>query len=187
MLGMASFGHLAVGLAAGRALYGRGAPRAPLLKAMGAFCLLSLWPDADFAGMLLGIPYEHPLGHRGATHSLLLAAPLGLVAWALARRLGLPPVRTAVLSVLVSASHGLLDAMTFGGGLGCALWWPASVERLWMPGPEPGPLRFIPVAPLGAGMLTERGLVTVLVELVLFFPFVLYATLPKRRARASPE
>lgn len=178
---MASFGHVAVGMAAGRAFCRPGASKKQLLKAMGIFSLLSLWPDADYLGMVLGIPYEHPLGHRGASHSVLLALPLGAIAWALAKRFGLPPVRTAILSFLVASSHGLLDAMTFGGGLGCALWWPASVERFWMPGPEPGPLRFIPVAPLGLAMLTERGFITLLVELVLFSPFLFYATLPRRK------
>jgi inner membrane protein len=178
---MASFGHIAIGMAAGRAFAGRGAEKKPLLKAMAAFCLLSLWPDFDYLGMLLGIPYEHALGHRGATHSLVVALAVGGVAWLLAKRWGLPPLKTALLTAGVGLSHPLFDAMTFGGGLGCALWWPLTAERFFMPGPEPGPLRFILVAPLGLGMLTPRGLITVVLEFVIFAPFLIYATLPARR------
>lgn len=44
------------------------------------YCLLaSVLPDADVLAFSFGIPYEHPLGHRGFTHSILFAllfAPL---------------------------------------------------------------------------------------------------------------
>lgn len=184
---MASFGHIAVGMAAGRAFVGRGAERRKTLKAMAAFSALSLWPDADYLGMLLGIPYEHALGHRGASHSILLGLAVGGIVYLLAKRWGFPPVKTAVISTLVAVSHGIFDAMTFGGGLGCALFWPIDAARYWMPGPEEGAggLRFIPVAPLGLYMLSLRGFLTVLVEIVIFSPFVLYATFPGRGAKKS--
>jgi membrane-bound metal-dependent hydrolase YbcI (DUF457 family) len=36
--------------------------------------ILAMLPDLDVIGFRLGIPYEHMLGHRGFTHSLLFAA-----------------------------------------------------------------------------------------------------------------
>lgn len=45
---------------------------------------LSLLPDADIVGFSLGVRYEDPWGHRGATHSfafaVLIGAGTGLVA-----------------------------------------------------------------------------------------------------------
>tara|TARA_R110001592_G_scaffold140302_6_gene361233 strand:- start:1054 stop:1314 length:261 start_codon:yes stop_codon:yes gene_type:complete len=38
----------------------------------------TILPDFDVIGFKLGIPYSHPLGHRGFTHSILFA-----VIWAL--------------------------------------------------------------------------------------------------------
>lgn len=172
---MASFGHLAIGMAAGRAFCERGASKKQLLGAMAGFAAFSMWPDLDFAGMVAGIPYDHPLGHRGATHSLVVALAVGAASLLVARRKSWNVKRTVVLATLVGLTHGLLDSMTYGGGLGCALLWPLTAERLWLP------WRFIPVAPLGMGMLSERGLFTVFAELLLFSPFIIYATLPRKR------
>ena len=75
-------------------------------------------------------------------------------------------------------SHGLLDALT-DGGLGAALLWPSSNARLF------APVRPLPVAPIGAGMLSSRGLYVVAVEFVLFLPFWAYALWPRRRAASE--
>jgi inner membrane protein len=146
------------------------------------FSLLALWPDVDAIGFRLGIRYEDPLGHRGASHSLVLALAVALGAYAYARRAKLPPARTAVVAGIVAASHGLLDTMTFGGGLGCALLWPFSTTRFW----APPALRIIPISPIGAGILSMRGLYVIGVELVLFAPFFVYALIPRRRASSPP-
>jgi inner membrane protein len=174
-------------MAAGRALVGRDAEKKKTVKAMLAFAALSLWPDADYLGMIAGIPYEHPLGHRGASHSLFVAVAVGAISFLLAKRWGYPPLKLALLTTAVGMSHGLFDAMTFGGGLGCALFWPLDAERYWMPGPEEGAggLRFIPIAPLGLHMLSQRGFLTVLIEIFIFSPFLLYATFPKRGAKKA--
>ncbi|MBS2011889.1 MAG: metal-dependent hydrolase [Deltaproteobacteria bacterium] len=166
---MASLGHVAIGLAAGR-LYD---PKRWRNAAVG-FTLVSLWPDIDAIGFRFGVRYADPFGHRGASHALALAVVVALAAYVFARRGGLPATRTAVIAGLVAASHGILDTMTFGGGLGCALLWPISNERFW------APVRFIPVAPIGAGLLSARGLYVMLVELALFAPFWLYAVIPRR-------
>jgi inner membrane protein len=184
---MASFGHVAIGMAAGRAFLGRDAEKKKVFKAMAAFSALSLWPDLDYIGFVAGIPYEAPLGHRGATHSLIVALAVGAIAFLLAKRWGYPPLKLAIIVTLVGMSHGIADSMTFGGGLGCALFWPLGSERIWMPGPEEGAggLRFIPVAPLGLGMLSKRGAVTVFAELFIFSPFLLYATFPSRKKKTA--
>ena len=163
---MASLLHVAVGAAGGRWLARRRSW--PILCGMVA---LSMLPDADVLAFSLGIPYAHPFGHRGATHSLAFALALGMLVWAGLRARGRPAAeaaRSGVLAGAVVASHPLLDAMTTGG-LGVALWWPLSTERIfasWRP---------IPVAPLGRDMVSARGLFVLGVELLPSLPLLGYA------------
>jgi len=175
---MASIGHVAVGLAAGRAF-----TKDPALakKAMWAFSIVAMWPDVDAVGFLFGVHYGDPFGHRGATHSLVLALVLGALAWAFSVRRGLPPARTAIFTTVVAASHGLLDTMTYGGGLGVALLWPFSNARFW----APHVLRVIPIAPIGPAIVSPIGLKVMLAELFLFAPFWIYALAPRRTTPAS--
>ena len=168
---MASLGHVAEGLAAGR-LHASERP----WPAMLGFSALSLLPDLDVVAFAFGVPYEHPLGHRGASHSLLVALALGALCVPLARA----PARRLRLGLLaagVAASHGLLDTLT-DGGLGAALLWPFDDARLF------APLRPIPVAPIGAGMLSARGLYVLAVEALMFAPLLLYALWPRERLSA---
>ena len=139
---MASLGHIAVGLAAGRAH----ASERPLAWMIG-LSLLSLAPDLDVVAFAMGIPYEHAFGHRGASHALLV----GLLGAGCALVPGPHRARAGIIGVLVLTSHGLLDAMTTGG-LGAALLWPFTEARYF------APIRPIPVAPIGAGMISLRGL-----------------------------
>lgn len=163
---MASIGHIALGLAAGRAF---DADPARSRKAMIFFSLFSLWPDLDVIGFPFGISYGHAFGHRGATHSIIVAFLVAWIARLLAPRWGLSKNRTALFVLFVGLSHPLLDTMSYGGGLGCALLWPFSVERFW------APLRFIPIAPIGFGLFTGIGLYVMAIETVLFAPLWLYA------------
>ena len=173
---MASIGHVAVGMLLGR--YERSASSVGRLAAsMGAFSALALLPDADVIAFVFRIPYSAPWGHRGATHSFVFSALVALGLALVARALRLPPVRVGLLSFVALASHGVLDALT-DGGLGAALLWPFSNERFF------APVRPLPVAPIGLGMLSARGLFVVLAEGVLFAPFWLYAWRPPRRAQA---
>jgi inner membrane protein len=84
--------------------------------------LCSILPDADVIGFRLGINYEDLLGHRGLSHSLAFAIILSLVVTFLAFP-QLPPRSTRLVLFsyffVVTASHGVLDAMT-DGGLGVA-------------------------------------------------------------------
>src|SRR5262245_4403157 len=94
-----------------------------------ALAVGAVFPDLDVLSFALGIPYEHPLGHRGFSHSLVFAAALaGVVA-----RFGFPAVdrgprarwRLFALLFAATASHGILDALT-NGGLGVGLLLPFS-------------------------------------------------------------
>lgn len=166
---MASIGHVAVGMVAAR-LAGGGVGRMVLWSA------LSLLPDADVIAFRLRIPYGAPFGHRGASHSLVAAlAVAGFIA------AFTPRGRRASIGLLafaVVASHGLLDALT-DGGRGVALLWPFSTERFF------APFRPIPVAPIGARLLSPRGLYVMMVETVVFSPLIVFALWPKRKGRAS--
>jgi inner membrane protein len=168
---MASVGHIAVGMAAARAYDAR---RAPRWTAMAAWSALAMLPDLDVIGFALGVHYADPWGHRGAAHSLLMAAALGIALSAIAGRRGRPLGRTALFTIIVLASHGLLDTMT-DGGLGCALLWPFSLSRYF------APWRPIPVAPIGLDFLSLDGAIVSAIELALFFPVFLYALRPRRR------
>jgi inner membrane protein len=172
---MASLGHVAVGMAFGRA-YSKDAAIAR--KAAIAFSVISLWPDIDAIGFVFGIDYGNQLGHRGLTHSLALALLVGLGCYAFASRRGLIVGRTAIFGTVVAASHGLLDTMTYGGGLGCALLWPLTDARFW----APSVLRVIPISPIGLALLSTRGLKVMLTEVILFAPFWVYALWPRRKA-----
>ena len=103
---MATVGHVAVGLAAARAYNGGRRPRWPVAAAWSALALL---PDADIVGLRLGIRYQAPWGHRGATHSLVFALAAGLVVGLAARSFKRPFARTAAFASLAIGSHGLLD------------------------------------------------------------------------------
>jgi len=175
---MATLGHVAVGVVAARWRDSRpGAP--PLALSMLGLSALSVLPDADLVAFMVGIPYANPFGHRGMTHSLLFAVLVGLVVVVALRIRGRPVLLDAALATLVVASHGVLDAMTTGG-LGVEFFWPVDTHRYFLP------WRFIPVAPLGAHMLSARGLSVLLTEAVLFLPAWAYAFWP-RALRPSVE
>ena len=168
---MASLGHIAVGMAAARAYDTR---RAPRWTAMAGWSAMAMLPDLDVIGFALGVRYGDPWGHRGAAHSLLMAAVLSLALGAIARWRRLPLGRTALFTLIVVASHGLLDSMT-DGGLGCALLWPFSLTRYF------APWRPIPVAPIGLEFFSSYGAMVSAIELALFGPLFVYALWPRRR------
>jgi inner membrane protein len=97
------------------------------------FC--AVLPDVDVAWYYLGVPLDHPLGHRGFTHSLAFAAA---VAAAVARfgvglRWGAPSfARVWAFLFLIGASHGVLDAFT-DAWLGIAFFWPFHDTRYLFP------------------------------------------------------
>lgn len=139
---------------------------------MAALAVAALLPDADVIGFSLHIPYSAPWGHRGASHSLLLAAVAGTAIGLLLSRWFDSVWKSIVAAVLAVMSHGLLDALT-NGGLGVALLWPHSLFRYF------APLRPLPVAPIGLGLLSDRGLHVLFTETLYFLPLFLYALWPR--------
>ena len=175
---MASIGHVLVGMAAARfSRHGHATTWTPFGAAV-MWSGLSLLPDADVVGFRLGVHYEDPWGHRGATHSLMFALGVAFMVLAIAKLAKLPATRTALIALAVVASHGLLDTLT-DGGLGCALLWPFSDERFFAPWTP------LPVAPIGRALLSGEGLRVAAVELVVLSPllaYVLWPVLARRRA-----
>ena len=164
---MASLGHIAVGMAASR-VYANPAVQRPAAAAMLFWAALSFLPDADVIGFGFGVRYGDEWGHRGATHSLVFALLVGVIAGAAAPAFKQRALRTGIFATLVLASHGLLDTLT-NGGLGIALFWPFDLTRYFAPWTP------IPVSPIGLGYLSPYGMSVALFELVLFSPLLWFA------------
>ncbi len=177
---MASIGHIAIGVAAGRHVRSQQVSKKQWLLATALLCFLSFSPDLDVVGFSMGVPYLALWGHRGASHSFVFAVLIGLAAAGLFRRqLGVSYWRLAVLCILAMASHGVLDAMTTGGE-GIGFLWPFSHERFFLP------LRFIPVSHIGL-RVTSRQMVIFAVEVFLFLPFFIYGLRSPKQAVETGE
>ena len=114
---------------------------------------LSMLPDIDVLAFGFGVAYGDFLGHRGFSHSLLFALLVSLLV--VATRFRETPLWRSGLLVafffLVTASHGVLDALT-DGGLGIAFFSPFDDSRYFLPW---SPLQ---VSPIGRGFFSEEGL-----------------------------
>ena len=163
---MATLGHIAAGMAAARAHEGRFS-----WKAAVAFSTFSFVPDLDVIAFRFGIPYSSQWGHRGFTHSIAFALAMGLAGWLLTRSR-----KSALALLIVVVSHPLLDMLT-DGGLGVALFWPLTNERYFFPWTP------LPVAPIGKGMASARGLYVMVVEAAAFLPLWLYGFTRLRPAK----
>jgi inner membrane protein len=133
-------------------------PRASLVATGAA---LAVVPDLDVVGLAFGWGLDHPLGHRGLSHSLLAAAGLAALATvALPARAGEQRWRVWLMLALATASHGLLDALT-NGGRGVAFFAPF-LETRWH-----FPVRPIEVSPIGVwSFVSRRGLEVLANEVV---------------------
>lgn len=172
---MPSIGHVAVGLAAGRLQAGDG-PRVRTTLVMTA---LATFPDADVLGWFAGVGHHSAWAHRGALHSLLVAAlAAALASPLLARPRGAWP--GFLIGFAAAASHGLLDTVTHGGSGVMLLWpfWPARFLAPWHP---------LPAAPIGMALLSRRGLALMAGEAMVFSPFLAYALWPRRAASRSAQ
>ncbi len=142
------FSHIAVPLALTAAL----GPDLVPAGLVAAALVCSVLPDLDAVGLWLGVPYAHPFGHRGFTHSLPFSVALAAAGALLAPQLGAEPWPAFGVPLASAASHGLLDALT-NGGLGVALLSPFSQRRYFLP------WRVIEVSPLSPfAFLSRRGL-----------------------------
>jgi inner membrane protein len=169
------FSHTAVGFVAAKATTEATEPNTWIVLTS---MVLAALPDAD-ALFLSTIPYNHPLGHRGFTHSLVFAAILGIATALVFSKAGWVKQHSfwllAIVFSLVTASHGFFDAMT-DGGLGVAFLAPFTNHRYFFP------WRPIPVAPLSAGgFISPRGLRVIAAEAALFWPFALAAAIWNRK------
>jgi inner membrane protein len=150
------FTHPAVPLAVGLGMSSSVIPNRLLL----AGCIGSILPDLDVLAFAFGVPYEHPFGHRGFTHSLSFAVLIALCGASMFRALEASFARTFLFLLLAVASHGILDAMT-SGGRGVAFFWPWSTERYF------APFRPIRVSPIELfSFFSNRGLRVIYSELV---------------------
>jgi inner membrane protein len=134
--------HAVVGLGLARLYTSRRMPWP--YWALAAF--LPIVPDFDAFSTA---PYDNytALGHRGLTHSLLFALWVGAFAASLTfRRFGMSFWALSGLFFVIIASHGLLDALTRGGGKIPFLWpltgrygnWgPIPVADIAMEWPDP--------------------------------------------------
>jgi len=139
---------------------------------MVVFTALALLPDADMILVGLGAADHGTVGHRGASHSLVLAVVAGVICALAARKLRWPVLRTALIGTFAVASHAVLDVLG-EGGRGLPLLWPISDIRFH------SPWRIFPNSPKGLELLTRPGVIELAIELLLFLPITIYALWPR--------
>lgn len=146
-----AFTHAFVAAALGKAV---SSEKMPLrFWMLGLFC--TLLPDLDVIAFRLGIPYRHMFGHRGFSHSLTFALIVAVLVVLLAFKT-VPSLsgRWWLLTgyfFAVTASHGVLDAMT-AGGYGIAFFAPFDNTRYFLP------WRPLVVSPIGVyGFFSRWG------------------------------
>lgn len=155
-----AFTHAAIAIAIGKLAPIRSTPS----KFWWLSILCAILPDADVLSFSLGIPYSDPFGHRGLTHSLMFALGLSLVIthiWFRSVERGSKAWWVLVVHFfLVTASHGVLDAMT-DGGLGVAFFAPFDNSRYFLP------WRPVMVSPIGVQPFFSRyGLEVMMSEFI---------------------
>ena len=167
--------HVAVPLALG---LGSGVvPKRLLLAGV----IASILPDLDVLAFRLNIAYSNDLGHRGASHSVVFAIAIALLALAFSKQLRCTRLSAFTFVGISAVSHGLLDMIT-NGGLGVALWWPWSSERFF------APWQVIEVSPLSLSrVFSARGYTVLQSELLwVWLPaLVITITLFSMRALGS--
>ncbi|MDA8098202.1 MAG: metal-dependent hydrolase [Nitrospiraceae bacterium] len=178
-----AFTHSFVALTGGKIAF---AERMPVgFWITGIVC--ALLPDIDVIGFYLGIHYRDTFGHRGFTHSLLFAALVSLLAMLVVFRKEPRFTRTwwslTAYFFLVSASHGVLDAMT-SGGTGIAFFSPFVKTRYFLP------WRPLVVSPIGVyGFFSRWGWRVIRSELLwIWLPMISLlaaATLRRRMHQSS--
>jgi len=162
------FTHAAVGFSGGKIFTFK-----PQSKKFWVFSLiLPMLPDADSITFLFNIPYHHNFGHRGFFHSVFFAFIITLLVMVIFFRdeklFSKNWFAKLFLFFGLTASHGILDAMT-NGGLGIALLAPFDNTRYFFP------YRPIPVSPIGiSSFLSSWGAGVLLAEIVsLWIPLLI--------------
>ncbi|WP_299253489.1 metal-dependent hydrolase [uncultured Lacinutrix sp.] len=116
----------------------------------------AILPDLDV--VTFGkIPYTHPFGHRGFTHSIVFA-----LIWAVILAFIFTKAKRILFFVVIflsTISHGVLDALTTGGK-GVGFFIPFNNARFFFP------WQVIKVSPIGISkFFTNRGVQVILSEL----------------------
>jgi inner membrane protein len=175
------FSHAIAAVALGKTYAGEKRPARFWL--LSIFC--AIVPDADVIGFSFGLRGSM-FGHRGFSHSLLFALLLAL----LVVRLAFKQTRAfskgwwtlLLYFFIVTASHGLLDALTDGGS-GVAFFAPFDATRYFFP------WRPIEVSPISLDrFFSPRGVEVIKSEMVwIWIPALLLVALGwlYRRLRAS--
>jgi len=177
------FSHALVAVSLGKVYSGT---RSPTSRFWMLSIACSILPDLDVVGLALGVPYGSFWGHRGFSHSLLFACVVGIIIGSPGLGGGRKSVTArsflCIYYAIVTASHGVLDALT-NGGLGVAFFSPFDTTRYffgWRP---------LEVSPIGAAFFSRRGLGVLASEAIwLGAPclLILIATrLYQRRRRSS--
>jgi membrane-bound metal-dependent hydrolase YbcI (DUF457 family) len=124
---------------------------------------LSISPDLDY---FAGTDW-----HRSVTHSLIFAAVISVVCFAVA---GIEKIRIAIGCAGAIFSHGLLDFATTKAMPGVELLWPFSTRRFGL-----GLIDYYDITKVNPTyFLTENVMADLLragmVELIIFFPLLLF-------------
>jgi len=176
------FTHAFAALALGKVFTGERRPAR--FWVLSALC--AVLPDADAISFSFRLERGSMFGHRGFSHSLVFAILLALLVVRLAFRktqaFSKDWWKLFVYFFIVTASHGLLDALTDGGS-GVAFFAPFDATRYFFP------WRPIEVSPISLDrFFGPRGLEVITSELVwVWLPAVLLviAAWLYRRLRAS--
>jgi len=150
--------------------------------------LCTVLPDADVIGFRFGVHYSDMLGHRGFFHSLPFALILSFGVVMLAFK-AVPLFSKKWWALfgyffVVTASHGLLDAVT-DGGLGVGFFIPFDSTRYFLP------WRLVHVSPIRVSRFFSASTVQVLTSefIWIWIPaMLLFAGVwawRKKRSRAS--
>lgn len=139
----------------------------------------SVLPDVDVIGLALGVPYGSFWGHRGFSHSLLFACMVGVILGCTGldgmQKESTPRWPRCIYYAIVTASHGVLDALT-NGGLGIAFFSPFDTNRYffgWRP---------LEVSPIGPGFFSRNGLKVLESEAIwIWFPCVVLLIMMRLR------
>ena len=146
------FGHAVVGFTISKILSNKNS------KLLLFFAIAStILPDIDLLAFSFNVPYEHPFGHRGFTHSILFA-----MLWATLLMFIFGRINKIIWWIgifLSTISHGILDAMT-SGGKGVGFFIPFDNNRFFFS------FREIVVSPIGIGkFFSEWGIQVIISEI----------------------
>ncbi len=150
------FGHSVVGFTLSRLIDNKNSK-----YLLFAAIFSTILPDFDVIGFRFGIPYLHPFGHRGFTHSILFA-----LLWALILMYTIGKTNKLIWFLVIflsTLSHGILDAMT-SGGKGVGFFIPFNNNRFFFP------FREIKVSPIGVEkFFSEWGIQVIFSEIKYVF------------------